>query len=249
MRISASLACLFLGIAAVVSGCCSSEKTTEKDTPFEVLVYTRTQSFKHGSIPNGVAALEKMAPANDFTVQQTDDPAAFTDENLKRFAVVVFMNTSGNVLDDTGKAALKKFVESGGGFVGLHAATDTEFKWPWYGTLVGARFTNHPKIQPASIKVVDAKHPATTHLPNPWQLTEEWYNFKELAPDNHVLLNLDETSYKGGTNGANHPMAWTRIVGKGRVFYTGLGHRPEIFTDPDFVEHLRGGLLWTAGRM
>ncbi|MDR2981533.1 MAG: ThuA domain-containing protein [Puniceicoccales bacterium] len=243
----APLLAFFLGTLGIRGDQVASKPVSQEPAPFKVLIYSRTTAGRHDVIPAGIAALEKMAPSGNFTVEKTENPEAFTDANLQKFAVIVFMNTTGDILDETGKAVFQKFVESGGGFVGVHAATDTEHNWPWYGRTIGAYFINHPRIQPAYIDVVDGGHPATAHLPKRWKMVDEWYNFKNVQEDNHVLLNLDETSYEGGKNGKSHPAAWTRTAGKGRVFYTALGHRKEVFSDPDFIIHLRNGILWAAG--
>lgn len=132
--------------------------------------------------------------------------------------------------------------------MGVHAATDTEYEWPWYGKLVGAYFTNHPKVQKAIIKVTDKKHPSTKLLPDVWEHTDEWYNFKDINPDMKVLAWLDEKSYEGGTNGNEHPIAWYHEYDGGRAFYTGLGHTEESYSDPLFLKHLLGGIQYAIGK-
>lgn len=132
--------------------------------------------------------------------------------------------------------------------MGIHAAADTEFDWPWYGRLVGGYFVDHPEIQQAKIRLVDGDHPATAHLPELWTRTDEWYNYKDFNPNVHVLLNLEESSYKGGSNGENHPIAWYHEFEGGRAFYTGLGHTEESYDEPAFRQHLLGGLQWCLRR-
>lgn len=210
-----------------------------------VLVFTRTKGFRHDSIPVGVRCLRELAADQGLEVEQTEDPAAFTPGNLARFRCVVFLSTSGDVLDTAEQeAAFQAWIENGGAFFGVHAATDTEYNWPWYGKMVGAHFSDHPKIQPAVQDVVDRAHPATAHLPARWRRTDEWYNFRGFEPDLHVLLRLDEKTYSGGKNGANHPSAWCKPVGKGRMFYTAGGHTKESFAEPEFRAHLAGALRW-----
>ncbi|MFJ9043886.1 ThuA domain-containing protein [Streptomyces sp. NPDC102347] len=210
-----------------------------------LLVYTRTTDYRHDSIPAGVAALRALG---GFDVHVHEDPAVF-EEPLDRYAAVVFLSTSGDVLTPAGRERLAAHVEAGGGFVGVHAAACTEYDWPYYGELLGARFDRHPPLQPGRAVVEDHGHPATRHLPAVWELTDEWYDFRtNPRPAVRVLLSADESSYDGGTMGADHPLAWCREQGAGRVFYTSLGHTSEIYDDPDFRAHLRGGISWAAVR-
>ncbi|MBT3167603.1 ThuA domain-containing protein [Streptomyces sp. Vc74B-19] len=210
-----------------------------------LLVYTRTTDYRHDSIPAGVAALRALG---GFDVHAHEDPAAL-EEPLGRYAAVVFLSTSGDVLTPAGRERLAAYVEAGGGFVGVHAAACTEYGWPYYGELLGARFDRHPPLQPGRAVVEDHDHPATRHLPAAWELTDEWYDFRtNPRPAVRVLLSADESSYEGGTMGADHPLAWCRDQGAGRVFYTSLGHTSEIYDDPDFRTHLRGGITWAATR-
>lgn len=143
------------------------------------------------------------------------------------------------------RAAFQAWLENGGAFVGVHAASDTEYKWPWYGRMIGGYFSGHPKIQPATLRPVVKDHPATKHLPAEWKRKDEWYNFRDLQADNVVLILLDEKTYEGGKNGDNHPIAWCKDVGKGRMFYTAGGHTKESYVEPEFLQHVNGGLLWT----
>ena len=214
-----------------------------------MLAYTRTTGFRHDSIPAGVAALRNLGRDNDFEVVATEDPAAFTGAELASFRVVTFLSTSGTVLDDDGRDALEAFVRNGGGFVGIHGATTTEYDWPYFGTLVGARFDGHPEVQPGRILVEDADHPSTEHLPSTWERTDEWYNFRtNPRPDVHVLLTSDEGSYSGGRMGSDHPLAWCHTTCGGPSFYTALGHTEESFTEPLMLAHLLGGIRYAAAR-
>ncbi|MET8892737.1 ThuA domain-containing protein [Streptomyces albogriseolus] len=210
-----------------------------------LLVYTRTTDYRHDSIPAGVAALRALG---GFEVHAHEDPAAL-EEPLDRYAAVVFLSTSGEVLTPAGRERLAAYVEGGGGFVGVHAAACTEEDWPYYGDLLGARFAGHPPVQPGRALVEDRDHPATRHLPPVWEVTDEWYDFRA-GPRQavRVLLCADESSYTGGTMGDDHPLAWCRAQGEGRVFYTALGHTVEAYADPLFRAHLRGGITWAAAR-
>ena len=148
-----------------------------------VLVFSRTKGFRHASIPSGIAAVTELGAAHGFAVEATEDPTAFTDASLHRFAAVVFMSTTGDVLDSTQQAAFERYIRHGGGFVGVHSATDTEYDWPWYGQLVGAYFKRHPAIQEAKVSVVNHTHIATKCLPAVWTRTDEWYDFPSRAKD------------------------------------------------------------------
>jgi type 1 glutamine amidotransferase len=220
----------------------------ESGPAFSVLLFSRTAGFRHDSIAAGIAAIGALGEQNNFRVDAGEDAKVFTDENLARYQVVIFMNTTGEVLDAGGQAALEKFIRGGGGFVGIHAASDTGYDWPWYGGLVGTYFLRHPAIQPATLKVVDASHVSTRHLPLEWRRTDEWYDFHHgLDADVTVLIRIDETTYRGGRMGADHPMAWYHKYGGGRAWYTALGHTIASYAEPLFLEHLRGGILWAAG--
>lgn len=209
----------------------------------KLLLFSKTAGFHHGSIPAGIEAITKLGASNNFAVDTTTDASLFTKENLARYKALIFLSTTGDLFDDAQQTALQNYVENGGGIIGVHAATDAEYNWPWYGQTMGAYFESHPKQQQAKLKVVDASHPATKGLPSEWTRFDEWYNFKNLNSDVHVLLQLDETSYEGGKNGSNHPAAWWYNVGKGRIFYTTLGHTNESYTEPLFLQHLTGGIL------
>jgi type 1 glutamine amidotransferase len=213
-----------------------------------VLVFTKTTGFRHDSIPAGIAAVRAIGARAGFEVDATEDAAAFTASSLAGYRAVVFLNTTGDVLDAAQELALQAYVKGGGGFVGVHSAADTEHGWPGYRELLGARFRSHPAIQPGRIRVEWPRHPATRLLPSPWMRTDEWYNFDANPRASvAVLLTLEEASYSGGDMGADHPIAWCRILGAGRSFYTGGGHTAESYAEPDFVSHLSGGLRWAAG--
>lgn len=217
--------------------------------PRRVLIFTRTRGFRHRSIEPGRAALASALDALGLASEQTESLEPFTDADLARFSTVVFLNTSGDVLGPPQEAALQRWVEAGGGWVGVHAAADTEYDWPWYRNLVGAWVHSHPAIQSATVAVEDGTHAATRHLPARWTRTDEWYDFRsnprgEVA----VQLTLDESTYSGGRMGADHPIAWSRDVGAGRSFYTAGGHTEGAFMEPLFMEHLTRAIRW-AGRL
>lgn len=212
-----------------------------------VLVFTKTAGFYHQSIPAGAAAIQRLGMQNGFAVDTTSDSTAFTKQNLKKYAAIIFLNTSGTVLNDAQKAAMKRYIQKGGGFVGVHAATDTEYDWPWYNGLVGAYFLDHPKQQKATVTLKDGGHISTSHLPARWERFDEWYNYKNISDKINVLLLLDEKSYEGGKNGDYHPIAWYQQYDGGRAFYTGLGHTDESYKESLFLRHLLGGIQYAMG--
>lgn len=214
----------------------------------KVLIFSKTAGFHHNSIAVGVPAIMKMGQENNFDVDSTTNAAKFTADNLKQYKAVIFLSTTGDVLNDTQQVAFEQYIKAGGGFVGVHAATDTEYGWPWYGKLVGAYFKSHPKQQEATLNVVDRNFIATKHLPETWKRWDEWYNYKWIGDDLHVLIKIDEKSYTGGENGDNHPMAWYHSFGGGRAFYTELGHTDESYADPLYLNHLLGGIKYAMGR-
>jgi cytochrome c len=215
-----------------------------------ILVFSRTAGFRHTSIEPGIAAIKKLGKENGFSVDATEDATAFTDKNLKQYQAVVFMSTTGDVLDAKQQDAFERYIQAGGGWVGVHSATDTEYDWPWYGRLAGAYFTSHPldpNVRKATFRVLDKSHPSTAGLPDRWEREDEFYNFKSIAPDIHVLIDIDEKSYQGGTNGDNHPMSWYHEFNGGRAFYTNMGHTDATFTEAPFLRHLLGGLRYAMG--
>ena len=218
--------------------------------PFRVLLFSRTAGFRHDSIPAAIAALGELQTEGGYVVEATEDPAQFTADNLARFRVVVFLLTTGDVLADAQQADFEAWIAGGGGYVGVHSAADTEYDWPFYGALVGAYFKAHPAVQSARVAVEVADHPATAGLVSPWSHTDEWYDFRENPrPAVTVLATVDETSYLGGTMGADHPIVWSHATtGGGRAIYTALGHTKESYAAPDFRRHLVGALRWAAGR-
>jgi type 1 glutamine amidotransferase len=163
-----------------------------------VLLFSKTRGFHHASIPAGIAAIQKLGMENNFAVDTTTDASWFTKRNLKKYAAVIFVSTTGDVLNDEQQKAFEKYIHSGGGFLGIHSATDTEYDWPWYTQLVGAQFKSHPKQQEAVLSIVDADDISTKHLPAKWKRFDEWYNFKNIQNGLHVLITIDEKSYTGG---------------------------------------------------
>lgn len=212
----------------------------------KVLVFSKTMGFRHASIGVGKTAIIKLGRENGFSVDTTEDASLFNEANLKKYAAVIFLNTTGDVLNDYQQADFERYIQAGGGFIGIHAAADCEYSWPWYGKLVGGYFKSHPKQQTAKILVKDKTHISTKHLPEVWERWDEWYNYK-VAPSSQnytILLALDEKSYEGGENGDNHPIAWYHSYDGGKAFYTGLGHTDESYNEENFLKHLIGGINW-----
>ncbi len=214
----------------------------------KVLIFCKTAGFHHQSIGAGIKAIRLLGEQNKFEADTTTDATKFTYKNLKRYAAVIFLNTTGDVLNDAQQAEFQKYIRSGKGYVGVHAATDTEYDWPWYGELSGAYFGSHPKIQQAVLKVNGLPNDFTKNLPAQWTKTDEWYNFKWISNKTRVVLTLDENSYTGGKNGPMHPMSWYHEFDGGRAFTTALGHTDESYTDQLFLQHLLAGINYAMGR-
>ncbi|MES1240948.1 MAG: ThuA domain-containing protein [Acidobacteriota bacterium] len=217
--------------------------------PDRILVFSRTLGFRHDSIGPGIAAIRSLGAANGFEVDATEDAGQFTAANLDHYKAVIFLSTTGDVLNAEQQAAFMAYIRNGGGFVGIHAAADTEHGWPWYGDLVGAFFLSHPAPAQARVRVETRNHPSTGSLPDPWIRFDEWYDF-ERNPRSQgvtVLLTLDEVSYPGGQMGNDHPIAWYHGFEGGRAWYTGGGHTEASFSEPAFLEHLLGGIRYAAG--
>jgi cytochrome c len=228
----------------VLLGCCILFYSCTQEPP-RVLVFSKTKGFRHQSIEAGKAALIKLGAEKGFGVDTTESADVFTTENLKKYRAVIFLSTTGDVLDQAQQNQFMQFIQSGGGYVGIHAAADTEYDWWWYGKLVGAYFKSHPQIQEAKFKKV--KPFGEDNLPDEWIRTDELYNYKKISDEITVLYNLDETSYKGGENGENHPIAWYHDFDGGRSFYTGLGHTDESFSEELFLSHLYQGIKYAIG--
>jgi len=228
-----------LGFVCVLA--CSS-------SPRAILVYTRTAGFRHDSIPAAVEALQTLAAADRLAVDHTEDPAVFISGRLHDYVAVVFLHTTGEMLDAAGVQALDAYVRAGGGFVGIHAAADALYGSSTYRNLVGALLLRHSAVETGTLPVEDAQNPATKDLPARWQHTDEFYDFASNPRGSvRVLLRIDETSYPGGGMGPDHPMAWCHVIGNGRAFYTALGHPIESWSEPMFLEHVRGGLRIATG--
>lgn len=233
---------VLLMLLVLIVSCNSARKSTYLNTK-NVLIFTKTNGFRHASIETGVAALSEIASENHWAVTHSEDSLIFTPERLRDTDLVIFLNTTGDVFGEAQEEAFKDYIETGGRFFGIHAASDTEYDWPWYGDFIGGYFVSHPKIQQARInKKTD--HVTVEAFPKTFERTDEWYNFKNLNSDVTVTLTLDESSYEGGKNGVYHPHAWHQQVGEGMMYYTGGGHTKESYSEPGFRQHLEAVMRW-----
>lgn len=237
-------------VLIVLLGLILSSCNNKREGATKVLVFSKTSGYKHKSIPDGMAAIQKLGLENGFEVDTTKNADLFTEENLKKYSAVVFLSTTGNVLNNKQEAAFERYIQAGGGYVGIHAATDTEYDWGWYTKLSGAQFLSHPKGTPeADFIVKDKDFIANKHLADTvWHRTDELYNYKNLNADVNVILTLDESTYEGGQNGDYHPIAWYHEYDGGRAFYTGGGHTKESYAETDFIKHILGGIQYAIGK-
>ena len=219
----------------------------DKNDYLKILVFSKTKGFRHTSIEDGQKMFQSLAEKNNFEVIFSEESEVFNERILSDINVIVFLNTTGDILDDNQQLELQRYMQAGGGFVGIHSAADTEYKWSYYNQLVGAYFDSHPETSEATINILNQDHISTHHLPQNWIRTDEWYNFKNINPEINVLMQVDEATYQGGTHGSNHPISWHRDFDGGRMWYTGLGHTEESYVEPLFIEHVWGGIQYVAG--
>src|SRR5215207_4366322 len=235
---------LCLGLPASAGAAADDAKRNE----YKVLVFTKAAGERHASTAAGAAAIKALGLDNRFVVQTTDRAQRFNDDDLSSYRVVVFLNTSGDVLDDDQQAAFERYFKAGGGFVGIHSAIETEADWTFFGDMLGTRAVSEAPFGAATIKVADRVHDASKSLPERWTRSDRFYNFTSNVRGRfHVLATVDETTYTGGTMGFDHPVAWCKDTQGGRAFYTAGGDTAATFSEPDFREHLAGALDWAAG--
>lgn len=232
--------CVF---SALVLLCSSVTKAQDK-----VLIFSKTAAFRHESIPKGAATVAEILKNAQITSVHTEDASYFNADSLQQFGAIIFLSTTGDILNKDQKEAFQTFIRSGKGFVGIHASSDTEHNWPWYGGLVGGYFSSHPAVQEAKIDVIETEHISTSHLSKIWWHKDEWYDYKDVQPGLHILMKLDEESYQGGKMGKFHPIAWFQPYDGGRSFYTGLGHTDESFDVLNFQKHILGGVKYALGK-
>lgn len=223
---------------------------------FKVLLVAATNGWRHESVHAGVLAIQQLGIKNFFDVVYYENPRGINDRYLEQFQAIIFLNTTGDILDSAQQKAMEKFIQSGKGFVGIHSASDTEYEWEWYTKLVGRMFRSHPAVQSAKLKVLDNTFPGLQGFANGRIWTDEWYEFRpETITGLQYILGVDENTYNAkvgppgnqrGGMGDFHPLAWYHEYDGGRSFYTALGHLPTNFSDPDFLNHIYAGIRWAA---
>ena len=243
------LAFLILAASVVLTPMAQAEQ-------FKILVFTKTMGWHHESIHDGITAMRNLAKRHHFSMDWHEDAAVFDDERLKQYQAVVFLLTSGDILNEAQQGAMERFIRSGKGYVGIHSASDTEYDWDWYTKMVGRTFHVHPEIQTAKIDVLERKFPGLELMPKRFLWTEEWYEFgAERTKGLNYILAVDEKTYdpaadwgkvKGTGMGKFHPVAWYHHYDGGRAFYTALGHQPATYSEPLFLAHVYGGIYWAA---
>jgi uncharacterized protein len=243
-------------IAAVML-CSTFSLAAEK----KVLVYTRNfvtngKGYVHDNIASSVEAVKKLGKENHFTVDVSDDPKVFTDDNLKQYKALIFCNSNNEAFEnDAQRDVFKRYIQGGGGFVGIHSASGSERNWPYYTEVLGGKFLRHPKLQKFTVRVADPNHPATKDLPATFEWTDECYFHEKFGKDIHPLLTVDPTKLNDAkkndpaTKALGHslPLAWYHNFDGGRQFYTALGHKKEHYADPNLTKHILGGILWAMG--
>lgn len=243
-------------LTLVLISCSFSSTASSNNQQFSVFLFTKTAGWHHQSINAGVTAIQKLSEFHHFELEWQEDASRINDKNLEKFDVIIFLNTTGDILNEEQQAAMERFIQSGKGFVGIHSAADTEYDWEWYTKLVGRMFHIHPAIQTGQISVLDNNFPGLEGMPEKMWWTEEWYEFgTEKISGLQYLLTVDEKTFdpkadwgdkKGQGMGAFHPLAWYHEYDGGRAFYTALGHQPSKYSDPLFLAHLYGGIYWAA---
>ncbi|MFY0607783.1 MAG: ThuA domain-containing protein [Cyclobacteriaceae bacterium] len=228
---------------------CTAQNQSDSDE-INILVFSKTGGFRHKNINEGIASLREISNQNGWKLIASENAGFFTSDSLNEIDVVIFLNTTGDILAGDQEEAFERYIRNGGGFVGIHAAADTEYEWPFYQEMICAQFASHPKTQEARLVVKqDSKHPSIGHLDDEWIVTDEWYYFKEpLKAHAKILIELDESTITGKEpTGQVHPITWSHEEFGGRVIYTGIGHTKAQFSNPVYLEHLTRSINWAAG--
>jgi type 1 glutamine amidotransferase len=249
-----SLCLLCFGLLSVFSHAAATGRTSHSPRPVEadaILVYSRTTTYRHESIAAGVAAIRRQASHFGLRVIAGEDPALLTDAVLRAVAVVVFLNTTGDVADEPGQAAIERYVRHGGAFLGIHAASDTEYGWPWYQDLVGGVFKGHPYGASGELQLQDARLIRVAdvpcqfaHLPRAWRARDEWYNFRTFSDGIRPIVKLDTSTYTGSAHPGDHPIAWVREYDGGRSAFLGMGHDLKAFDNRNTRSLLRSTIAY-----
>ncbi len=248
---------LILALALFIAGILPADAFAQRRKEVKwkkvnLLIYTRNgKGYVHDNIPAAVQAIKDLGVKKGFHTEVSDDPAVFTEDNLKKYQALVFTSTNNNVFDnDTQKVAFMRYVQAGGGFVGIHSVTGTERKWDWFKRLVGGTFVRHAKFQKFSERIVDKNHPSTASLPEHWENEDECYYITTINPDLHVLVAHDLTTVedkeKPEIYGSTFPSVWCHEFDGGRQWYTALGHSAAKYSDPVFMQHILGGIEWVV---
>ncbi|QNL50563.1 ThuA domain-containing protein [Olivibacter sp. SDN3] len=224
----------------------------------KILVYTKNgEGYVHDNIGSSVKAIQELGQTHGFEVTVSEDPALFNDDELKQYDALVFSNTNNDVFDtDEQRVALMRYIQAGGGFVGLHSASGTERNWKWFKQLLGATFYWHDKNQPFTVNIVDSSHLSVAHLPQKWERSggDEFYYLKEMNVNLHVIAVNDATTLEGDndkrldTFGDVFPSVWCQKFDGGRSWYTSLGHNKEDYEKEDLRTHILGGISWVIGK-
>ncbi len=228
----------------------------------KVLVYTKNgKGYVHDNIPSAVAAIQKLATEKGFHVDVSDDPAVFTEANLKQYSFLLFPSTNNDVFDtDAQRVTFRRYIEAGGGFVGLHSVIGTERNWRWFKMMIGGTFVWHAKFQPLEIKVIDKAHVSTTGMPSVWKKQDECYFMKEMYPGIRVVMAHDLPAMNPDEKDAArikdmtetfadyYPASWYQNFDGGTIWITTLGHNKADYEDPTYVNHILQGMTFVAGR-
>lgn len=233
---------LFLFISFICS--CKKHEHHHHDILPKVLLFTKAEGFYHQSTVSGLEFFRNNAAKWGIELVDTNVSNAFTATHLDQYQIIVLLNNTGRLFTTEEKAALQSFVRKGGSVLGIHAAADAEYDWPWYKQMLGGQFKDHPAIQEARCLVALPSHPSVKGIPKVWVRTDEWYNFNDLASNNQVVLTVDESSYSGGSHGAHHPVSWFREFEGAKIFYTSLGHSKESYEDTLLMQHISGAMEW-----
>jgi type 1 glutamine amidotransferase len=240
-------------LLATALGCLATSAAYAQQ--FSAAVFSKTAGWHHESILEGVTAVRELGKQHHFEVFWSEDPKRiFTDEIIAKHKVVIFLNTTGDALNDEQQAVFERFIRRGGGYVGVHSAADTEYQWPWYTKMLGHMFRVHPAIQTAMVNVENRDFPGMERFASRFLTTEEWYEYDaSRSPGLKYLLSVDESTYeptaqrrKEAATFPLHPISWYHLYDGGRAFYTGLGHLPATYSDQQFLHHLYGGIYWAA---
>ncbi|MDB4583580.1 ThuA domain-containing protein [Draconibacterium sp.] len=240
----------------MISTTSNAQNKPEFEEPINILVFSKTSGFRHASISSGLKMLYDNSRKQNWIITATEDASLLRDEFLARFDVAVFLNPTGDAICDMGQEAFEKFMKKGKGFVGIHAASDCEYEWPYYGNLVGAYFLTHPPAQKATVIFENYDHPAMKPFEGmkTYTTVDEWYSFKKNPrPNVNVLARLDENTIKKSNNDTwkmdDHPLIWWNDKDGIRSFYTVFGHTHEAFQDELVIEHIKNAINWSAKRI